>query len=191
MKDTFFPMLGLENPVVAFLAFGTLLTEISIVLYLLASGIDSVAETPLTGKLEALNSFLDRYYREAGFLFTLIATSGSLYLSNVLGWEPCRLCWFQRIFMYPMVLVFGISLLLDRKRVADYTLPISLTGLTLAVYHYLIQFVPQLQSKGCSITQVSCEAKYTFYFGHITIPVMAASAFAVIAILSYRNFWKE
>lgn len=184
-------MLGLENPLVAFLAFGTVLTEISILLYLLTSALEHFTQNPFSGILEKLNNFIDDRYREIGFTFALMATSGSLYLSNALGWEPCRLCWFQRIFMYPLVLLFGVSLFFDRDKVSDYTLPMSLTGLAIAIYHYLIQFLPQLQSKGCSITQVSCEAKYTFYFGHVTIPVMAAAAFAVIALVSYRNFWKE
>lgn len=184
-------MFNLENPLVAFLAFGTVLTEISLLLYLLISLIDSFTDNPLSEGLDKLNKFIDDRYREIGLSFALLATSGSLYLSNALGWEPCRLCWFQRIFMYPLVLIFGVSLLLNREKVADYTLPISVTGLAIAIYHYMIQFLPQLQSKGCSITQVSCEAKYTFYFGHITIPVMAATAFAVIALVSYRNFWRE
>ena len=184
-------MFGLENPLVAFLAFGTLLTELSIMLYLSMSILDRRDLLPLQEKFQRFNRFLDGRYREIGFTFATLATTGSLYLSNGLGWTPCKLCWYQRIFMYPLVIIFGVSLLLDREKVSDYTLPLSLTGLAIAVYHYMIQFLPQLQSKGCSITSVSCEAKYTFYFGHITIPVMAAAAFAIIALVSYRNFWKD
>lgn len=183
-------MFGLEEPVVAFLATGTLLTEIAVLGYILFAAVQKFTDFSFEGFSE-LQVFLDSWYREIGFGFTLLATSGSLYLSNVLGWEPCRLCWFQRILMYPLVIIFGMSILLDRDTVADYTLPLSLTGLAIAVYHYMIQFLPALQSKGCSITSVSCEATYTFYYGHITIPVMAAAAFAAVALLSYRNFWKE
>lgn len=184
-------MLGLEEPLVAFLATGTLLTEIAILAYVLVAAGQRFFDLPFSDKFEEFQSFLDRRYREIGFVFTLLATSGSLYLSNFLGWEPCRLCWYQRILMYPLVILFGMSLFLDNDDVADYTLPLSLTGLAIAVYHYMIQFLPALQSKGCSITSVSCEATYTFYYGHITIPVMAAAAFAAVALLSYRNFWKE
>ncbi len=184
-------MLGLEEPLVAFLATGTLLTEIAILSYVLVAAGQRFFDLPYSDKFEELQSFLDRRYREIGFSFTLLATSGSLYLSTFLGWEPCRLCWYQRILMYPLVILFGMSLFLDNDDVADYTLPLSLTGLAIAVYHYMIQFLPALQSKGCSITSVSCEATYTFYYGHITIPVMAAAAFAAVALLSYRNFWKE
>jgi len=182
-------MFGFEQPLVAFFAIGTVLTEIGIVSYLLLVLAGKKMDLPYEEKFSRFQEVIKQKYREIGFFFALIATSGSLYLSNVLAWEPCRLCWFQRIFMYPLVLIFGISLILDKENVADYTLPLSLVGLTIAVYHYMIQFLPALQSTGCSITSVSCEATYTFYFGHISIPVMAAAAFGAIALVSYRKFW--
>ena len=183
-------MFGLEEPLVAFFALGTLLTEIGILAYLSLALARKFFSLPFEEQFLTAQRFMENRYREIGFFFALIATSGSLYLSNVLAWDPCRLCWFQRIFMYPLAFIFGISLILDKEKVADYTLPLSLIGFAIAVYHYMIQFLPAIQSKGCSVTSVSCEATYTFYFGHISIPVMAAAAFGAIALVSYRKFWE-
>jgi len=181
-------MLSFEHPLVAFLAFGTILTEISILLYLGAKIFDRFFDLPSSSQLDKFDDFVRHRFREIGFFFATTATAGSLYLSNFIGWEPCRLCWFQRIFMYPLVILFAVSLVFDREDVADYVLPTSLIGFGIAVYHYLIQFLPELQSSGCSITSVSCEATYTFYFGHISIPTMAAAAFLAITVVSYRAY---
>lgn len=182
-------MLGLEEPLVTFFAIGTVLTEIGVLAYIALAVGKNFFDLPTNQKFSRVEELIEDKYREIGFFFASLATFGSLYLSNILGWEPCRLCWFQRIFMYPLVLIFGVSLVLDNDNVADYTLPLSLVGLAIAVYHYMIQFLPALQSKGCSITSVSCEATYTFYFGHISVPTMAAAAFGAIALVSYQKFW--
>ena len=183
-------MFSFENPAVAFMATGTLLTEICIVFYIGLKLADRFLELPFSQRLEEFDDFIGKRFREIGFFFAATGTAGSLYLSNFLGWEPCRLCWFQRIFMYPLVILFAVSLFFDREDVADYVLPLSLIGLAIAIYHYLIQFLPALQSSGCSVTSVSCEATYTFYFGHISIPVMAAVAFLAIIITSYSTYRK-
>lgn len=180
-------MIAFEQPVVVLLATGTLITEIGVIAYLILSVLKNFTNYKVQ-KFQRFNSLLDRNYREIGLSFATIATLGSLYLSNIMGWSPCRLCWFQRIFMYPIVVLFIISLILDRREVSDYTLPLSILGFGTAIYHYLVQFLAQVQASGCSITQVSCEAKYTIYYGHISVPLMAASAFAAIAILSYRDY---
>jgi len=181
-------MLSFEHPVVAFLAFGTLLTEISVLIYLGVKIFDRSLYLPFSDGIESFDGFLRDRFREIGFFFAAAATAGSLYLSNFINWEPCRLCWFQRIFMYPLVILFAVSLIFDREDVAEYVMPLSLAGLGTAVYHYIFQFLPEIQSSGCSVTSVSCEATYTFYFGHISIPTMAAAAFLAITAVSYRAY---
>lgn len=177
----------MENPVVLVFAVGTLLTEVSILLYL---GFKAVEK--FTGKglyaFSRVEDLVAERYREIGLFFALAATSGSLYLSNFLGWTPCRLCWFQRIFMYPIVVLFAVALLFDREDVSDYVIPLSIIGASISVYHFLIQFLPALQSSSCSVTEVSCEATYTFYFGHVTVPLMACAAFLAILVACYENF---
>lgn len=145
-----------------------------------------------TGKLDEYEKYVElkqkisHYYGEIIMLFALTATSGSLYLSNVLGWEPCRLCWFQRIFMYPLVVVMAVAILFEKNDVRDYVIPMSVIGATISVYHYAIQRVTQFQSAGCSVLSVSCETQYTFYYGYITIPMMALTAFLAILVLAWK-----
>lgn len=118
---------------------------------------------------------------ELWFAFTvaLVATLGSLYLSEIAHFEPCRLCWYQRIAMYPLPLILGIAAVRRDGGVWVYAAPIAAIGALIAGYHYLIQRMPQLDSGSCS-TGVPCTAAYVERFGFITIPYMAASAFLLV-----------
>lgn len=172
---------------VQYLAYVILLLNISIVGYLGIKILQKFFTLPIDDYVEAFEEKVDSRYREIALVVALIATVGSLFLSNVLGWAPCHLCWFQRIFMYPLVLMFGVSLFFDDRNVSDYVIPMTVIGGGISVYHYLIQIVGALQST-CSESGISCSQTYTFYFDYITIPVMALTAFLIILILAYRNW---
>lgn len=117
------------------------------------------------------------------WLIAMIATLGSLFFSNVMGYEPCVLCWYQRIFMYPLTVILLVALFpLDRK-VVRYALPVSIIGLGFAVYHYLLYmgFIPEdLQpcGEGASCAEVNLEM-----FGFITIPMLSIISFTGIILL--------
>lgn len=110
-----------------------------------------------------------------------VATAGSLFFSEVAGYPPCKLCWYQRIFMYPLPILLGISQFSDDQTVRKYVLPLALIGFSIAVYHYFLQMFPTILP--CSDEVASCAAKQFAYFGYITIPLMSASAFLLIIIL--------
>jgi disulfide bond formation protein DsbB len=171
------------DPVVKLLSIGALLVQASIIsvlgLYLLSR---AGFETFLWVKIQ---DFLSNYWKQISFALALVAMSGSLYMSNVLGYTPCHLCWLQRIIMYPLVLLFGISWLLNTD-VVEYAVPLSTIGGGIAGYHYIIQRLEQFQSAGCSVTSVSCETEYTFYMGIVTIPFMAFTAFLGILLVNWR-----
>ena len=115
-------------------------------------------------------------------LATLVATFasvGSLYLSEVVGFAPCLLCWYQRIAMYPLVLVLGVGTLTADPRAWRYGLPLSVVGALIAAYHVLIQFQPGLDAGMCE-AGVPCTARYLSIFGFISIPVMAGAAFLLV-----------
>jgi disulfide bond formation protein DsbB len=171
------------DPVVHLLSIGTLLLEAAIVLWAGMYGVSKLGY----GKnaWEKVEAYLSDYWKEASFGLALIATSGSLYASNALGWTPCHLCWLQRILMYPLVILFGVSLLLDTD-VVEYAVPMATIGGGIAGYHYIIQRMEQFQSAGCSVTSVSCDTEYTFYMGIVTIPLMAFTAFLGILLLNWR-----
>lgn len=90
----------------------------------------------------------------AGTLVAAVATAGSLWLSLGLGLQPCRLCWYQRILMYPLVVVLGVAALEDRPGVLTTAVPLAVGGTTLAAYHSWIQ----LTTTACSFGSGSCAA---------------------------------
>lgn len=114
----------------------------------------------------------------------LIATLGSLYYSEIKGYIPCTMCWYQRIFMYPIVLIGIIALIQKNARIALTTAAFSLIGGCIALYHYGIQKLPALQESAPTCGGVSCTGQYINYFGFVTIPLLSFVAFAFIFIAS-------
>ena len=113
-------------------------------------------------------------------IVALVATLGSLYLSEIANYPPCTLCWLQRIAMYPLVVLLGIGALRDDSDVRWYVLPLAAIGAALAFYHVLVQRVPGLdQATSCSAS-APCNAMWVREFGFISIPVMALVAFVLI-----------
>lgn len=174
------------SQVVNILSYGTLLINIVILASIFVYSADRLFGFR-PEFIERLKGRIKEHYRELALLLAVIATSGSLYLSNGLGWEPCRLCWFQRILMYPLVVILGVGLLFNDENARDYALPLAMIGLPISLYHALLQRYDQFESAGCSVTSVSCEAvDLSFHFGYITVPVMAFTAFLGILILMWR-----
>jgi len=118
----------------------------------------------------------------AAWLVASLATAGSLYLSDVAGLAPCLLCWYQRIAMYPLVLLLGVAALVGDRRIWRYVLPISLTGLAISIYHVTIQYQPTLGVVSCS-AEAPCTARYLHVYGFVSIPVMAGAAFLLVSAL--------
>lgn len=120
----------------------------------------------------------------------LLATLGSLYYSEIRHFTPCVLCWYQRILMYPLVIIIAVGILRRDRGLYQYVLPMSVLGMLIAGYHILLQkgFLPESIAP-CEIG-ASCLTKYTGYFGFITIPVMSFTAFTVITLcmLIYRRY---
>ena len=118
------------------------------------------------------------------FIFALISMAGSLFYSNVVGFPPCELCWFQRIFMYPLVFLLGLALIKRESRIADYALLLAIIGGAISLYHNYMYYYNQGLNVFCQLggMQVSCVKRYVFEFGYVTIPLMALTAFALIII---------
>lgn len=124
------------------------------------------------------------------WLQSLAAMLGSLYFSELRHLAPCLLCWYQRILMYPLVLVIMIGILRKDKGIYLYVLPMSILGAIIAFYHILLQNGILLGNiiAPC-ILGVSCATKYTTYLGFITIPIMSFAAFLLITfcMIIFRN----
>lgn len=120
------------------------------------------------------------------FIFTvsLVATLGSLYFSEIKQYEPCKLCWFQRIFMYPMVIISLIAYIQKNARIALTTLVLSCIGGLISLYHYGIQKLDFLSESAPTCGRVPCTGQYINWGGFITIPFLALTAFILIAATS-------
>ena len=114
----------------------------------------------------------------------LIATLGSLYFSEIKGYTPCTMCWYQRIFMYPIVVIGLIALIQKNITLAWTTAALSLIGGCISLYHYGIQKLAFLQDSAPECGAVACTGQYINYLGFITIPFLAFVAFAFIFIAS-------
>lgn len=116
------------------------------------------------------------------WLVALVATLGSLYFSEVSHYIPCKLCWYQRIAMYPLALILGIAALKRDLNVRRYVVSMVAVGAAISIYHYILQRWPNLESAACDAT-TPCTTTYVWKFHYISIPFMALSGFALIAVL--------
>lgn len=112
---------------------------------------------------------------------------GSLTYSNIIGYQPCNLCWWQRIFIYPSAILFLIAYTKKDSTVFRYTNPLLLVGLLFSLYHNYIYYTGY-SPLPCG-TGVSCTQRFVFEFGFVTIPLMALSIF--ISLLSISLITKK
>ena len=113
----------------------------------------------------------------------IFATVGSLYLSESVGLIPCKLCWYQRIAMYPLAVILPIAAYRKDGMARLYAAVLATIGAGIAVYHRLLQAYPSLDNGSCSTVGPSCSAPLIKMFGFVTIPYMALSAFLLILAL--------
>lgn len=122
----------------------------------------------------------------ARWLAWLVAASamvGSLIYSEYFHFEPCLLCWYQRIAMYPLAFILLVGAIRRDPRIRAYGLPLSLIGLGISIYHVVIQNFPNLEAGGACDPSNPCTAKYVDMFGFVSIPFMAGAGFLVITVL--------
>ena len=116
---------------------------------------------------------------------SLVATLGSLYFSEVRGYIPCDLCWYQRILMYPIVIISTIAYIQKNARIALTTAVFAIIGGSMSLYHYGMQKISLLQESAPACGLVSCTGSYINWLGFITIPFLALTAFIIIAAVSF------
>jgi disulfide bond formation protein DsbB len=142
----------------------------------------------LRSKVSGLNDVVKQIGGMAlplAFVVTLVSAAMTLYYSDVLGFEPCPLCWWQRIFLYPQVMLFGLALW---KGIPYRLLSVVLSvfGLGFAVYHHALQMLPA-GSLPCPASNHSCAAITFVEYGYITYPLMAATLFVFLIVLMIAN----
>ncbi len=128
-------------------------------------------------------SWLSEYSVYLAWAIALVSLVGSVYFAEVLGFPRCLLCWWQDIFMYPLVFIIGIGILIKDKAVSVYALPLSLIGLAIAVYHNLLVWHVISESLAPCTLGVSCVTQTFTVLNFITIPLLSLVAFALITFL--------
>jgi disulfide bond formation protein DsbB len=115
------------------------------------------------------------------WLVASVATLGSLFFSEVMRLPPCSLCWYQRIFMFPLVVVSTVGLVWRDPGVVRYAWPLAAGGLGVATYHNLLYYHVIPDSLAPCLPGVSCTEPQIEWWGFVTIPLLAWGAFALVA----------
>lgn len=128
-------------------------------------------------------SHIRQYALPVAFILALFGSALTLFYSEIVGYTPCSLCWLQRVFLYPQVILLGIALYKNDRHIFDYVLALSVLGLIVAAYQYY------LQMGGAGIACLGgeagsdCARRYVLEFGFITFPFMSLVSFAFLTTL--------
>jgi disulfide bond formation protein DsbB len=115
----------------------------------------------------------------AAWAVATLATAGSLYFSEIAHYTPCILCWYQRIAMYPLVLILGIAAWRRDLGIRVYAVPVAVVGAIISTYHYFLEWFPQIDTGACS-AGVPCTQVWFREFGFVSLPFLALIAFLLI-----------
>ena len=138
-------------------------------------------------RLETLRYSIGNTGLSLAWAIAAVATLGSLYYSEIANFPPCKLCWFQRIGMYPLALILGIAALYNDQKIRRYVLPIVSIGAGISIYHYLLERFPSWASGTSCDPAVPCTTVWVWKFHFISIPFMALAGFTAIGILLWLS----
>ena len=109
--------------------------------------------------------------------------AGSLYFSEIANYPPCELCWYQRIGIYPIAIMSWVAVVRCDNRLSPYWIALSIAGLAVSIYHYLLEWFPEIKSSVCSV-DVPCTTVWFREFGFVTLAFMAGCAFLFVIAVS-------
>jgi disulfide bond formation protein DsbB len=125
------------------------------------------------------------YALYGAWFLSCVAVVGSYYFSEVLSLEPCQLCWYQRIFLFPLPIILGIAVYRNFLAIVPYALSLAVLGFFVAVYQVALQEVPAWQVIGHCGAGPSCLNKIDIGLGPLSIPMLSAFTFALICSLLF------
>lgn len=154
---------------------------------LLAIRLLAFASASARGWYRTIGAFVEPNAVGMAFWVALLATMGSLYFSEIALFDPCRLCWYQRIAMYPLVVILGIAAVRRDLGVRIYVRTLAAIGALIATYHVAFEWIPALDTGACGVGP-SCSVIWFRVFGFISFPTLALTAFLLIfTLLSVRS----
>lgn len=135
--------------------------------------------------LDYMKSWISKHGAYMAWAIALASMFGSLYFSEIAGLAPCILCWYQRIAMYPLVIIIGIGILQRDQRVSRYVLPFSIIGAAIALYHNFLVWGVVSEKLAPCVAGVSCVTQKFVALNFITIPLLSLTAFVLITALMF------
>lgn len=147
----------------------------------------------LRPKENAYLSFIDKHYLNLSFVIALIASLFSLVYSEIIGFVPCYLCWYQRTFMFPLPFIFGTAIWYKDRKIVKYVLPLLCVGAIFSVYQNFFYYFGESSNLPCDASGVSCYQQLINVFGgYISFPMLSLSGYvALITIALVAHFYKK
>ncbi|MBY0517168.1 MAG: disulfide bond formation protein B [Bacteriovoracaceae bacterium] len=132
-----------------------------------------------------MNSEKQWYFLFSAWILSVISTGGSLFFSEVMHFPPCVLCWYQRIAMYPLVIILGAALFPLEMKVIRFASPLVLVGWLISLYHNLLYYHLIPESAAPCRQGISCTTVYIEWLGFVTIPLLSFMAFTLIGFIFF------
>ncbi len=173
------------------LSLGTIVLQIFILLLMINLLLAQKKQNPFL-------LIVKKYTFVLGFLAALGAFVLSLFYSQIVGFPPCELCWIQRIFLYPQLILFSMELYKKDKSIVDFSIVFAIIGSLVSIYNIYVEnggTKGLACATGTSVSnanQASCAVRYIYEFGYITMPIMALtlSLFIIIILVNYKYLSK-
>lgn len=119
----------------------------------------------------------------SAWLIAAGSTAGALFLSEVVGVAPCVLCWYQRVAMFPLVVVLAVGLFPLDANVLRYALPLVALGWLVALFHVLLTYGVVPHALSPCVRDIPCSRIEVQWFGFVTIPLLSLLSFTGIGAL--------
>ncbi len=137
----------------------------------------------LRGKDNGSVEFVEKHAIKLIFAISLGAVLVSLFYSSVAGFDPCFLCWWQRIFMYSICVISGLAVFKKDDSILDYLITLALFGGLIALYHVYLEYGGVAIIPCSADAAASCTQRFIYEYNYITIPVMSLTGFAMIGTI--------
>ena len=155
------------------------LSVFTILVHFLLFVVIIAALTPRNPASNRVIGLVQKHILALGFFTVASALASSLFYSVIANFTPCSLCWWQRIFLFPQLILFGLAFKKKDRAILPYVLWLSVIGGLIALYHTYIQF-GGIQFLPCPATGISCTQRFFLEFGYITIPTMSLTIFVAL-----------
>jgi disulfide bond formation protein DsbB len=133
-------------------------------------------------------NWFKKYALYIAWVVALVATLGSLYFQYVMHFPPCVLCWYQRIAMYPLVVIIPIGIVKKDTVLPLYLMAMGVIGSLIGLYHNLLYYKIIPESLAPCIAGFSCTTKFIEWFGFVTIPLLSLVALIIITVCGFAAY---